>query len=274
MRLAAEKLYITQPSVSQAIKELEEYYGIRLFERLNQKIYLTEDGERLLSYARHLVRSFEEMEMSMKNCGKHPFLRIGSSVSVGTCLLSQWITSLEEDISGLECKVKIDNTSNIESMILKSELDVAVVEGGILSKDIEKIPVYKDEILLVVGRSHPWYSLQQISLKELENQNLICREEGSMERNLLDQYLKEQQIRVNYQWTSTNTEAIKKAVIDGHGLGVLSSLLVKQEQKDKIITAIPIKDVCLKRDINLIYHKQKYLSESLKAFIRICERKS
>ena len=77
MSAAAEKLFITQPSVSQAIKELEQYYGVRLFERLSKKLYLTESGEALLKYATHLIQSFDEMETMIKT---KPFFFLSNRV--------------------------------------------------------------------------------------------------------------------------------------------------------------------------------------------------
>ena len=87
MNKAAKQLYIAQPTVSQAIKELEEYYGVALFERLNQKLFITESGKKLLPLARHVVEAFDTLDVIMKNVGEHPTITIGGSVSVGTALM-------------------------------------------------------------------------------------------------------------------------------------------------------------------------------------------
>lgn len=270
MRLAAEKLFISQPSVSQAIKEIESYYGLQLFDRLSQKIYLTNSGERLLSYARHIVASFDEMEVEMRHAGKNTFLRIGSSVSVGTCLLSGWIKKMEENVPSIETKVMVTNTMVIEEMILKSELDIAVVEGEVLSEDIIKMPVYEDDLVLVAGATHPFYTMPEIPIELLQDQELVSREDGSLERNQFEQLLKEKNIKTRAKWSCTNTEAIKNAVIHGHGLAIISSMLIKEEVKENKLAVIPIKGVSLRREINLIYHKHKFLSESMKQFIDTC----
>ena len=140
MNMAAKKLYISQPSVSQAIQELEKEYGIQLFDRLSQRLYITDNGKKLLSYARHIVDSYEEMDLMMKNAGEHPRIRVGASVSVGTCLIDKVITKLEEKNPKIEIRVVINNTSTIEKMLADSELDVGIVEGLITNLDMLQIP--------------------------------------------------------------------------------------------------------------------------------------
>ena len=83
MRAAAERLHISQPSVSQAVRELESYYNIKLFERLSQRIYITETGKKLLPYARHIIDSFETMEGFINDTSSGNVIRVGGSVSVG-----------------------------------------------------------------------------------------------------------------------------------------------------------------------------------------------
>ena len=96
MSAAAKKLHISQPSVSQAIAELEKYYGVKLFERLSQKIYLTKEGELMLSFSRHILDSFDQMEEAMNQSVEHTHLHIGCSVSVGTCLINDILDKAKE----------------------------------------------------------------------------------------------------------------------------------------------------------------------------------
>ena len=196
MRKAAELLYISQPSVSQAIRELEEYYNVKLFERISQKLHITEEGTLLLSHAQHIVDSFENMELAMKNIGKSTKIRIGGSVSVGTYLMNDIIERLENRIQNIDTFVTINNTFEIENMICRSELDVAIVEGIIKNPDIIKISFYEDELVMVVGKKHPFYSKNQLTLLDLEGQSLLSREAGSSDRNQFEQFLAEHNINV------------------------------------------------------------------------------
>ena len=267
MSTAAEKLFISQPSVSQAIREIEDYYGIKLFERLSKKLYITKSGEMLLKYARHIVESFDEMEMELKNTGQNICLRVGATVTVGTCILNPIIKKFEKNESNISSKIVINNTNVIENMILKSELDVGIVEGVITNKDIVKIPIYRDKLVIISGKQHKFYKVNSIKLQDLQGEDMIMREVGSGSRELFDSVIHRENIEINEKWNSTNTDSIKNAVMEGQGLGVLSTLMIKEEIKNGKLHIIEVEDVDISRDICVIYHKNKFISDYLKNFI-------
>lgn len=272
MRKAAELLYISQPTVSQAIAELESYYGIKLFERLSQKIYLTENGEQLLRYARHIINSFENMDLEMKRAGSKPRIRLGGSVSVGTRFFEHIMTRMEEVIPEIDMRIVINNTECIEKMILKSELDLGIVEGMVQDKDLKKEPIFTDELVIVAGKTHPFYEREMIQLQELENQNYIAREDGSLWRNQYDNLLAEQNIKLTKKWNSSNTEPIKKAVIAGKGISIISKLLVENEIKEGVLRIVPVQGVKVEREVQLIYHKDKFVSPQLNTLMEVARQ--
>lgn len=271
MRKAAELLYISQPTVSQAIAELEQYYGMKFFERLSQKIYLTERGEELLDYARHIVSSFESMDLAMKYAAAMPKLRLGGSVSVGTRFFEPLVTKMEEIIPELDLRVVINNTDCIEQMIKESKLDLGIVEGRVEEKDIVTVPISQDELVIVVGRTHPFYGRDRIELKELENENYIAREDKSSSRNQYEHLLLEHHMKLTPKWSSTNMEPIKRAVIAGKGFAILSRLVIEREVAEGSMRVITVAGVNVKREIKLIYHKDKYLSPQLLKLIEIAK---
>lgn len=270
MSLAAEKLFMAQPSVSQAIAEIEQHYGVKVFERLSKKLYLTEAGENLLKYARHIVSSFEEMEESLINKSKNISLKIGATITVGTCVLNDILNDFKIKKPNISTQIFVENTNIIEEMILKSSLDMGVVEGIIKSRDIITIPVVPDELILVCSPSHEFASFDEINAEKLYNQDFILREEGSGTRELFEKKIENMDITINKKWVCNNSEAIKNAVISGQGLTVISQMLVRKEIMDKKLHAIKIKDLQLTRNFYLAYHKNKYLSDNLKSFIGTC----
>ncbi|MCU7197153.1 LysR family transcriptional regulator [Turicibacter sanguinis] len=269
MSAAAEKLFITQPSVSQAIKEIEHYYGVKLFERLSKKLYLTESGEYLFRYATHIVQSFDEMETMMKNKSDNIALRIGASITVGSCLLNHILDDLEEENNKITTQIYVRNTKEIEKMLLDSELDVALVEGTVTSKDLISKPVYQDKLIMVVGKGHKFYNRDEISIEELQGEAIISREEGSGSKTIFDNILKSNQIEVDIKWSSTDTGAIKDAVLESRGLAVLSRLMVERELKKGTLHEVSLKEVSMFREIFVVYHKNKFMSKSLKCFLEI-----
>ncbi|MEG1678020.1 MAG: LysR family transcriptional regulator [Clostridia bacterium] len=269
MNAAAEALYISQPSVSQAIREMEEAYGVKLFDRLSQKLYMTDGAKQLLPYARHVVESFEAMDLMMKNAGEHPKLRVGASVSVGTCLMGAIVEAVKQQKPAFHLEVVVNNTSVIEQMLLNSQLDIAVVEGVVSSADLIQQALCKDELVVVVGKGHAFFQKESINLPQLEGQALIARESGSLNRNQYERLLAEEHISLRKIWSCTNTEAIKNAVLAGNGLTILSSMLVQQEVKAGTLAIVPVNGVRVEREIRLIYHRNKYLSKQLLALMEI-----
>ena len=113
MSAAAKKLHISQPSVSQAVAELEHYYGIRLFERLSQKIYLTEEGALMLSFSRHILDSFDQMEETLHQASGSVSVCVGCSVTVGTCLIQDILERARAKKPELSVRVVVNNSSDI-----------------------------------------------------------------------------------------------------------------------------------------------------------------
>ena len=270
MRAAAERLHISQPSVSQAVRELESYYNIKLFERLSQRIYITETGKKLLPYARHIIDSFETMEGFINDTSSGNVIRVGGSVSVGTRLLPPMIKSLENEVPDVDVCVIVDNTAAIEGKIQRSELDIAVVEGIVRSDELVKKDIYDDELVLVVGPEHELFNHPGIKLKELTKHALISRESGSVERNQFEQFLLEHDIKMKNKWSCSNTETIKKAEINGEGIAILSRMVIEKEIAAGEVRVLNVENTRMKRKIKLIYHKNKYISQSMKQFIDIC----
>ncbi|ABX42271.1 LysR family transcriptional regulator [Lachnoclostridium phytofermentans] len=274
MRRAAERLYISQPAISQAIQELEEHYQVKLFERLSQKLSITEMGELLLPYARQAVELFENTEQAMKNAGEVSRIRLGTSISVGTTILNDLLDRYEEIYGNLDTSVIIHNTQTIETLIHSCKLDLGIVEGFVIDKGMKQIPICEDELVLVVGKSHPLYQKEIITFEELQNEILISREEGSVNRNQFEQLLLERDITMQKKWTCTNSEAIKIAVEHGRGLAILSQMIIRKEVEEGTLKILQLEDIHVHRKIHLIYHKDKFLSKPLKQFIELCLSKA
>lgn len=269
MSKAAKELHITQPSISQAIAELEKYYGVKLFERLSQKIYLTKEGELMLSFSRHILDSFEQMEKAMNQAVEKSSLRIGCSVSVGTCLIEEILDEVRERIPQCQISVVVTNSSEIERAILTNEVDIGIVEGILKNKDLVITPVCEDELVVVCGRQHPLGRETSVTLDMLQGQDYASRESGSAERNQYEKLFEEAGLQLNRVFCSTNTEAIKNAVIHGRGIAVFSRRMVKEAVARGEMLVIPVRDITVKRNIDLVMHKNKYISNEIKIMQQI-----
>jgi DNA-binding transcriptional LysR family regulator len=274
MTSAATTLFMSQSAVSQAISDLEKYYGVRLFERLSKKIYLTEAGEKLLSYARHMIRMNAEVENEMRSLQKNGSIRIGASVTVGACVLPKLVSRFKSTNLNTHIEVFEDNTEKIETMLLHDEIDIGLVEGEITSSDIINEPFMDDELVLICGVNHPFSKLQMIELYELEQEEFIIREKGSGTRKTFEDAMTMAHITWKTAWTCNNADTIKMAVAEGLGVSVISKRAVENEVSSGILCQKEIKNIEFKRNFKIIYHKNKYFTEQMKHFIDLCTKKN
>ena len=261
---AAKNLFISQPTVSQAIRELEEHYGTKLFERLSKKLYITDFGKELLYHAKQVVDQFDNLEKSMNDISRVENLRIGASVTVGTHLLSKVLKEFHNLRSNVNTYSYLNKTTTVEKKLLNSELDVAIVEGDIHSSDLVSIPVIDDYLVLLCNNEHPFLHKEEIKIKDLENQRFAMREGGSGTRDFLEQYLSKHDIKVQLVWEASSTDTIKRAILDDNCLSLLSVHTFEEDILKGDIHVIKNSDLgTLKRYFKLVYHKDKTISPSI-----------
>ncbi|MGO1042846.1 LysR substrate-binding domain-containing protein [Clostridioides difficile] len=269
MSEVARNMYITQSSVSQAISEIEKEYGVKLFDRISKKLYLTEAGKKLLGYGKHLLSINEEMIDCMKHCAKNIRIRVGATVTVGTCVISPIILELYKRNPLVEPEVFVEDTSLIAKKLLNSELDIAIVEGKINHPDIVIKSIIKDHLVLICSNKHKFYKRDSVEVSELSNQPLIMRELGSGTRAQLENQLKELKIPMNIRWSCYNSEAILRAVTDNFGIAVISELLVEEYLKKNLLWSCDIEGINLCRTFDIAYHKNKFFTENISSFFDI-----
>lgn len=254
MAAAADRLFTTQPNISLMIKELEKYYSTRLFNRVSKRLYLTPEGMKLEKYARKIISDFKEMNESMFNQTKT--IRIGSSVTVGQYLLNGYLKNLKALMKDVEFEVMINNTAEIEKLILNNKIDVAIVEGKINSKNIAQVEVLKDELIAVISRDYPLE--KDISkLSDLEQLPWISREEGSHHRNQFENKLNEMKIHPRVVFRATNLETIIQAVENRYGFAIISRIAAEEAIKKQSLIKLNFADYSCPRSIRYIYNKSK-----------------
>lgn len=270
MNAASKALHIAQPSISQAIAEMEDYYGLKLFDRLSKRLYLTDNGRRLLPYARYIVSSFDTMELELKHAAAKPLVRLGATVVFSTCFLPEIVKRLEGGFMQIELNIRVTNTKTVEQMILDSELDIGIVEGVISDPNILCTHLLTDQLCLICSRKHKFYG-QSITIEDLQGESVISRESYSYLTNYLRQLTKQHGVTYREIWRCSGNEAILSAVRSGHGVTIASSILVADELNSGEFYAIPIKDVTLLREFSIVYHKNKFLYPALHQTIDACK---
>ncbi|MBN2838111.1 MAG: LysR family transcriptional regulator, partial [Fusobacteriaceae bacterium] len=193
MTKAAKNLYMTQPSVTQAIKELEQYYEVKLFDRIGKKIIINNEGYKLLTISENIIRLFNESKNQI-NRQEINEIFIGTSMTVGTYFINK-INDILKKNGNIKPKFIVDNTNNIEEQILSFKIDIGIVEGKIHSPNIISTFIMADELGLVCSPENKNFK-NKVEIIDLENSKFIFREKGSGTRELIEAIFLQNNIRV------------------------------------------------------------------------------
>lgn len=267
---AAEALHMTQPAVTRALQELEKYYGLRLFERLNRRLTVTEAGRRMYDYALHLTETFDTMEKSLRDWERQGVLRVGASVSLGCSLLPQLARTFQEEHPGVEVRVRIANGELLRRDLLENRLDLALLEGEENGADLMLTPFAAGEMALIVPPGHPLARAGGATLAQAAAYPLLLRETGSATRRFLDQLLMSRGLAVHPVWESASTQALLSAVREGLGITLVPWALARQTVLRGEAERCPVTDAELIRRRYVAWHPSKYVTGTMRAFVNLC----
>jgi DNA-binding transcriptional LysR family regulator len=275
----AKKMHLSQPSVSIQIKDLEDSLNVRLFERINRKITLTDAGKVFYSYSEKLLNLIDEInavmnEFSSGDVGK---LVLGTSNTIGIYVLPKYLGDFKELFPKAEISMMILNRQEALEQCISGELDFAFLQDPPKHPDLHAEFFMKDELVIVCSPKHRWASRDHLTIKMLtsEPEQIILREEGSGTRGLIEYVLKRYGIERNVTMELSSSEGIKRAVEANLGVAVLSKNVIKTEVRNKSLVAIDIKDLNTKRDFYLVHNKKRKFMPLMEKFYEfILEKRS
>ncbi|MEG1984076.1 MAG: LysR family transcriptional regulator [Oscillospiraceae bacterium] len=271
MRTAAKELFVAQPAVSQTISELEQHYNTRLFERLSHKLYITPAGEQLLSYAKHILSLYDEMELNMHSSTEKSEIRIGATIMVGTCLIVPILNRYAELHPLVGTSIYISNNDVLRERLLNSELDFVLVEGSFSDPNFIVEPVLDDPMVLICGLKHEFAKRKSVTLEEVSQASFIGREKGE-KQELFDEFLIGKNLTTNTKWISNNSETTKKAVMANRGITLISKRIVADEIAKDLVHVVSVEKCHIVRKVQLVYHKNKYISKPLEDLLALCRK--
>lgn len=272
MSEAAKHLYISQPTVSQIISDLEKEYNTKLFERQTKELKATPAGMLLLNSAYEIVALHESLERNMQNINSIRPLRIGATITIGNNLMADLIDQLKSAYTDIDPYVSVINTEHIENMLLHNELDIALVEGIISCNDIFTAPAFEDRLCLICNKDHPFAGRNCISIEELKNERFIFREKGSGTRAIFENIMRTHHIPYRVQWECSSSKAIIDAVKHGHGLGFLSDRCIVNEVANKELFHCTVQEISLKRFFYLCYNTHHPITSQMQDFIDLIKK--
>ncbi len=271
---AAKKLHLSQPAVSGQVKAMESLYNLCMFERTNHGVELTSAGEIAYRYAKQLLNIHDDMKQALEtmSCAQPCHLTVGASTVAGGYPLPCSIFVFKERHPQANIRLEVANSATILEKIRTADLDMAIIEGPVEGDDIVVKPCADDEMALVVPYIEPWLDTEDVTLEELKELPLIIREQGSGTRSVLEEALAGHGSTLNNLNVVTemgNLGSIKSTVEAGHGVTILPLVTVRKELYTKMLKAIPIRDLELKINYKVIYHRSRIISDIAKAFVQL-----
>lgn len=270
---AAESLYMAQPAVSAAVRELEEYYGVKLFDRISRRLYLTEAGKRFQQYASHVASLFDDMEKEMRDWEALGVLRIGASITIGSWLLPGYVKRFSEKYPGMDVRVSVEQSERLEKRLLNNELDFALMEGVVHEPGLIGEEYMEDVLLPVCGAEGPFQPWQTVSQEEFQQQRFLLRERGSGTREIFDSVTQAAGFSVRPVWESASNTALLNAASAGLGVTVLSGWLMEGPAAQGLLHPFQVEGLRFVRQFRIVYHKNKYISQAARDFMALCQEK-
>lgn len=270
MSKAAKILYISQPTISQKIQEIESFYHVKLFERFSKTLMITEEGQLLLEKGNLILSSFEEID-AIFNDDRHFPLKIGATLTIGSTIIAPLLKNLKDKYQQIQLQVYIDNSQSIEDKILTNQLDIALIEGNIDHPDIITTPVIHDNLIFVCSKKYQMAFDENISLESLCQYDFIDREEGSGSREQLMNHLKSKHLSIHPTWQCHSWESVKQALLYDHGFSIIPVKLVENEIKNGDLILINVEDIVLERNFCICHHRNKTINKKMQAFIDTCK---
>ena len=270
MTRAAESMHLAQPSVSLAIRELEQHYRIRLFDRIGKHIYPTDSGKRFYGYALHIVSLFQDLEENARSLERTGTLRIGSSITIGNYVLPDLLKIFQKDFPAIRTEAVILNSAAIEQAILDNRIDLGLIETETHSRQIQRLSFLEDRLCVIVSPDHPLVRNPPSSFRQLADFPFLMRERGSAGREIVEGLFELYQLSLTPLWESASTQAIVRGVANGLGIAILPWLLVKQDVQHGCVKVIEVPDLKLSRYFYLAWHQNKYLTLGAKHLMELC----
>ena len=301
----ANQLYMAQPAVTVAIQELEQYYGVNLFDRLGTRLYLTEAGKQFREYVVRILGLFDDMEEGMKSWGSRGVLRVGSSITIGSQFMPGYVEEYAKTHPNIDTQVLIGPSDRIEKKILNNELDIALVESPVHESHLIAEQYMEDYLVIIApgnSKERDLYNsfcedqretqrqeasakqqerpdeiqdespkeIQEMTVEEFASQRLLLREPGSGTRESIEKVLEPFSIQLKTSWEATSTTALVNAVISGLGISIVPRRMVEAPLRSGQIREIHVQGLEFQRYFYMVYHRDKLLTAPIRDFMELC----
>lgn len=262
---AAKDLHMTQPAVSQAVRNLEKECKATLLEREHKTFYLNQAGEIVYTYAKEITSTYNHMQTLLAELEEDPKgdLMIGASYTIGEYILPEILSSVYQLYPEIHPQVSINNTQTILNQLLNHEIDIGLVEGNVTDDRLYTESFMIDQ-MYVVASGQKAYNVKSIT--DLSEENWIIREIGSGTRELTEKVFEQYNLQPQKCFTFGSTQIIKEVVEAGLGVSLLSKSVLLKELQLETIQLLPIAELPIERSFFIMKRKQSFETRRLQVF--------
>lgn len=267
---AGELLHMTPSAVSLSVKAMEKKMGVKLFDRTNKYVQLTEAGQLFYTHAKEILIKYEHMNYVIKetNPALNIPLSIGAAYTFGEYFLPSIIYAFSKKHPGITPDITIQNSEMIAKKIHRQELDIGfIVEGDVTDLDVDINLFSKDQMVIVTEPHHPLTKNKHVDLEILEAETWIIREFGSGTREVTEKLFSQLGISPKKIMSFGSSQTIKESVALGLGISYLSSFVVKKDLQAGTLGAINLKDYTNKSSFYYVTHKSNFHSKAAALFL-------
>ena len=267
---AAEQLSLSQSATSTSLAELERQFDCQLFDRLGKRLLLNALGRQLLPQAVALLDRAREIEQLLHGHSGYGSLSVGATLTVGNYLATLLLAHFMQRHGDCRAALHVHNTASVVQQVANFELDLGLIEGDCQHPDIIVEPWVEDELAVFCAPHHPLAQQPRISLDRLFAQSWILREQGSGTRLTFDRAVRHHNRPLNIRLELEHTEAIKRAVESGLGVGCISRLALRDAVRRGSQVILDTPELDLRRAFCFIWHRHKYQSAAMREFLELC----
>ncbi len=259
---AAQKMYLTQPSLTKHIKNLEDAIEVKVVVRKNTGVALTPEGKILYDYALRIFKLVDEAKEKIVRVSEDESgsVSISASTIPATYILPSVLSAFNKKYRDIRCYIQMNDSEATTTMVLDDRVEIGFIGKPCTSKKMIVEPIWKDRLILVVPAGHPWRKKHAVTADDLSREPYIIRERGSATRATLEAYLLSSSrpplSQFNVVSELGSSEAVKEAIIAGLGVSIISIHAVKRELRSRLLIEIPFENHVIERNFYLIYKRQ------------------
>jgi len=268
--LAIRTLNMTQSAASAALAGLEQAFGEKLFDRVGKRVKLNDCGRRLLPLAIELLDRASEIESLLHDDADFGRLRIGATLTIGNYLATLIIAELLQRYPGSRAQLQVHNTATVIEQVVAHEIDIGLIEGECRHPEIAVERWVDDELVVFCAPQHPLTQRDRITLPDLAGVPWILREMGSSTRETLEQALRHYRFPLDVRLELEHTEAVKRAVECGLGLGCISRLALRDAFRRGSLVPLEVNELDLRRRFQFLWRHDKYQNRAMRIFLAYC----